>query len=68
MISWTAMIGAYPKSGDGNEAFRLFLQMQQQGMKPDAVTYMSLLNPNASVGSVEWVKEVRRQAVKSGLD
>ena len=68
VISWTVMIGAYAESGHGDEAFETFLRMQQEGLKPDAITYLSLLNPCASPGALEWVKEVHTQAIKGGLE
>ena len=63
------MIGVNVKSGDGNDSCRLFRQMQHEGVKPNEVTYMTLLNPNAIAGDfVEWVKGVHCESVKAGLD
>ena len=57
LISWTMMIGAYADSGHGEEAFETFLQMRQEGLEPDAITYMSILNPCASPWSVGMGQE-----------
>ena len=62
VITWNVMIGGLAEHGCGREAYELFLQMQQEGIKPDAVTYMSILNECSSTGAVEWVKEVHRHA------
>ncbi|KAG0592855.1 hypothetical protein KC19_1G285400 [Ceratodon purpureus] len=66
IISWTVMIGAYAQSGDGKEAYRLILEMEQDGFKPDAITYLSILNACASAGALEWVKKVHRHALDAG--
>ena len=68
VVSWSGMIGAYAECGHGEEAFETFLQMQQEGFAPNAITYLSILNPRASRGALEWVKEVHGQALKAGLD
>jgi pentatricopeptide repeat protein len=61
IIVWNVM------SGRGYEAFVLFLRIQQEGFVPDACTYTSILNQNASMGAVEWVKEVHSCASNSIL-
>lgn len=69
-ISWNVIISAYSQQGDGDEAFRLFLQMQQDGLTPDVFTYTYILKPCASstVGAAEWVKEVYAHALRAGLE
>ena len=68
VITWTVMIGAYAESGFGEEAYRIFLQMKREGFKPDAVTYVSILNTCASTRALEWVKEVHNHAVDAGFE
>ncbi|CAM6128519.1 unnamed protein product [Calypogeia fissa] len=68
VFTWTIMIGGLAKHGFGHEAYRLFLQMRQEGLEPDAITYMSILNASASAGALEWVKEVHGYATKAGLE
>ncbi|CAM6113259.1 unnamed protein product [Calypogeia fissa] len=66
LFTWNIMIGAYAERGRGVEAYRLFLQMRREGFEPDAFTYASILNASPSVFSLEWVKEVHRQAREAG--
>jgi pentatricopeptide repeat domain-containing protein 1 len=54
MISWNILIGGLTEHGCGREAFELFLQMQQEGIKPDTFTHASILNSCASGGALEW--------------
>lgn len=44
VITWNIMIGAYAESDCGVEAFQLFLQMIREGLKPDPIIYVSILN------------------------
>ena len=66
IITWTVMIGAYAGSGRGVEAYELYLKMKEEGFQPNAVTYMSLLNDRASIGALEWVKDVHRHILEEG--
>ncbi|KAG0598383.1 hypothetical protein M758_12G068300 [Ceratodon purpureus] len=68
VITWNIMIGAYAESGRGVEAYDLYLQMKRKGNKPDAVTYVSILNACASAGAFEWVKEIHSHALSEGLE
>ncbi|XP_065869238.1 pentatricopeptide repeat-containing protein At3g20730-like [Euphorbia lathyris] len=43
VISWTSLITGYGKNGYGHEAIALFKKMECEGLKPNAVTFLSLL-------------------------
>lgn len=62
------MIKAYADSGCGEEAYRLFLQMEKEGVKPNAITFLSILNACASTWALQWVKENHRHAPEAGLE
>ena len=68
VITWTGMIGAYAGSGRGVEAYDLYLKMREEGFQPNAVTYVSLLNDCASIGALEWVKDVHRHILEGGYE
>ncbi|KAG0569542.1 hypothetical protein KC19_6G098400 [Ceratodon purpureus] len=68
VFSWNVMISAYAESGCGEEAYRLFLQMQREGCAPNAITFISILNACASLGALEWVKEVHRHILDADLE
>ena len=68
VVTWNVMIGGLAEHGCGHEAYELFLQMQREGFKPNAITYMSILNACASAGALEWVKEVHRHAREAGFE
>ncbi|CAM6128797.1 unnamed protein product [Calypogeia fissa] len=68
VITWTVMIGGLAQHGCGHEAYLLLLQMSGEGFKPDAVTYMTILNASASAGALEWVKKIHGHANIAGLE
>ncbi|XP_030529547.1 pentatricopeptide repeat-containing protein At3g20730 [Rhodamnia argentea] len=43
VISWTSLIAAYGRHGFGDEAVALYRQMENKGLKPNDVTFLSLL-------------------------
>ncbi|KAK3416198.1 hypothetical protein EUGRSUZ_H02049 [Eucalyptus grandis] len=43
VISWTSLIASYGRHGFGNEAVALYRQMESKGLKPNDVTFLSLL-------------------------
>ncbi|KAH7440346.1 hypothetical protein KP509_04G103400 [Ceratopteris richardii] len=57
VISWTAMLDAYALHGRGKEALEIFRRMQQDGGKPDGVTYVSLLTACSHAGLIREARE-----------
>jgi pentatricopeptide repeat protein len=68
IVTWNIMIGAMAANGRGMEAYELFVQMKSEGLQPNAVTYVNILNPTSASGAVDWVRKVHGHAVKVGLD
>lgn len=52
-VSWTVMITGYGINGFGREAINLFDEMQGEGLKPDAFTYVGILLACCHAGLVE---------------
>ncbi|XP_020109972.1 pentatricopeptide repeat-containing protein At3g20730 [Ananas comosus] len=44
VISWTSLIAAYGKHGIGEDAITLFIKMENEGVKPNDVTFLSILS------------------------
>eukprot|EP01018_Ginkgo_biloba_P012014 Gb_13369 [translate_table: standard] len=57
-VSWTGMISGYAQNGLGDEALKLFSQMQQVCIKPDQVTFASVLSACVSSGSVKDARQL----------
>jgi pentatricopeptide repeat protein len=47
------MILGYANCGEGDKALQLFQQMQQEGVQPNTVTFLGLLNACASRVALE---------------
>eukprot|EP01018_Ginkgo_biloba_P034077 Gb_04446 [translate_table: standard] len=53
VISWSAMIAGYGLHGLGQEAIALFSQMQRTSLKPNHVTFTSVLSACSHAGLVD---------------
>ncbi|KAJ4824212.1 Pentatricopeptide repeat-containing protein [Turnera subulata] len=53
IVSWTSMIAALAMHGYGNEAIELFRKMEESGITPDGITFISLLYACSHTGLVE---------------
>lgn len=67
VVSWNALIAAYAKHGYGEEALKLFDQMQFEGITPDAVTILCSLKACGSVGAIERGKEIHAEIERKSL-
>eukprot|EP01018_Ginkgo_biloba_P030326 Gb_08619 [translate_table: standard] len=52
-VSWTAMIAAYGMHGHGDDALRIFYQMQHAGLKPDPITFVGVLSACSHAGLLD---------------
>lgn len=68
VVSWTTMIGGYVQAGHGEEALRLYQKMQQEGIKPDKVTFVNLLKWCASIAALEEGKQIHTKVVENKLE
>ncbi len=67
LISWTAMIAVYVQNGEGREALKLFERMQQEGMKPDNVTFVNALGACANIAALAQGKQIHSQIINGGV-
>lgn len=52
IVSWSSLITAYAHQGKGEEAFNLLLKLKGAGVKPDDVTFVSLLSACSHAGLI----------------
>ncbi len=64
-VTWNSMIFGHVKCGEGEKALELFQQMQLDGMQPDPVTFVGMLNACASVAALEEGRCVNEQIIQS---
>ncbi|CAM6065005.1 unnamed protein product [Sphagnum tenellum] len=52
VVSWTVMIDALSQHGCGEEALELFGKMKEEGVQPDAITFIGVLSACSHAGLV----------------
>ncbi|CAM6042113.1 unnamed protein product, partial [Sphagnum compactum] len=68
VVSWNVMILAHMNCGQGQEALELFWQMQQEGVQPNPVTFVAVLNACASIVAIEEGRRAHEQIIHSGCE
>ncbi|CAK9264941.1 unnamed protein product [Sphagnum jensenii] len=68
VVCWTAMIFGHVKYGEGHKALDLFHQMQEEGVQPDAVTFVGVLNACASIMALEEGRYAHEQIIQNGCE
>ncbi|KAJ3708836.1 hypothetical protein LUZ61_012541 [Rhynchospora tenuis] len=53
IVSWNALICAYAQNGKGKKAIEMFERMVTLGLKPESVSFLSVLNACSHSGLVE---------------
>ncbi|XP_057858441.1 pentatricopeptide repeat-containing protein At4g18520, chloroplastic [Cryptomeria japonica] len=66
-VSWSAMIAGYAENGFGEEALELFREMREEGMKPNHITFVSVLQACREVGDLEAGMQIHGWIVKNGF-
>ncbi|KAK0605136.1 hypothetical protein LWI29_023120 [Acer saccharum] len=67
VVSWGVMINGFGLHGDGEATLDLFVQMQLSGVRPDAITYLSVLSACSHTGLVEQRRRVFKSMVEDGI-
>ncbi|XP_065879156.1 pentatricopeptide repeat-containing protein At5g04780, mitochondrial-like [Euphorbia lathyris] len=67
LVAFTSMITGYSQDGQGEEALKLYLQMQDKGIKPDSFLCSSLLNACANLSAYEQGKQIHVHILKFGF-
>ncbi len=56
------------KSGQAQKALELYREMQWEGVRPNALTFVGVLNACASIAALEEGKCAHEQIIQSGLE
>ncbi|XP_047941038.1 putative pentatricopeptide repeat-containing protein At3g13770, mitochondrial [Salvia hispanica] len=68
VVSWTAMISGYTKSGFYNEALHLVLEMLRSGTNPNEFTFATVVNLCTSASQFECGRQIHSLIVKSPFE
>lgn len=66
-FAWTAIISAYARHGDCESVIRLFKEMEKEGIKPDEITFLSVLSACSRKGMVDIGQELFDSMVEEYL-
>ncbi len=67
IIAWNAIILGHLACGQAQKVLALSRQMQREGVKPNCVTVMGILNACASIGALKEGQRVHEQIIQCGL-
>ncbi|GAB2276643.1 hypothetical protein Dimus_011361 [Dionaea muscipula] len=68
LVSWSALIAASVQCDYPDEALRLFREMVNEKLKPNAVTLISILPACSELSCLRLGKSIHCYAVKGGID
>ncbi|XP_057445827.1 pentatricopeptide repeat-containing protein At4g13650 isoform X2 [Lotus japonicus] len=67
VVLWNMMLVAYGQLDNLNESFKIFAQMQIDGILPNQFTYPSILRTCTSFGALDLGEQIHTQVVKTGF-
>ncbi|KAI5057915.1 hypothetical protein GOP47_0027930 [Adiantum capillus-veneris] len=67
VVTWNALISGYAQNGHGDEALSCFSQMQNEGVSPSEVTFISALNACGILGATRKGEEIHLEVEREGL-
>lgn len=68
IVSWTSMIAALAMHGYGAEAIRLFHKMEDSRIRPDGITFISILYACSHAGLIEEGNRCFSKMIDSGIE
>jgi pentatricopeptide repeat protein len=68
VVSWNTMILGYVKCGKGPRALELYEQMQSEGVDPNHVTFVRVVNACASIMALNEGRRIHEQIVQNGFE
>jgi pentatricopeptide repeat protein len=68
IFHWNAWLARYAKTGQYEKIRQLFQQMQQEGIPPDSLTFVQVLNAHANLQAHEEGRQVHKQVTPSGWE
>jgi pentatricopeptide repeat protein len=63
IVSWSALIAGYAQRGEGHSALNCFEQMQSEGIRANAVTFICILKACGSVGAIDTGEKIHEEII-----
>ncbi|XP_031103274.1 pentatricopeptide repeat-containing protein At4g21065-like isoform X2 [Ipomoea triloba] len=67
VVTWTVMIGAFTDCGDPYEALVLFDQMREEGVLPDKVAMVNVVNACAKLGAMQKARLIHEYILRNNF-
>ncbi|KAM3740444.1 hypothetical protein ACB098_08G099400 [Castanea mollissima] len=67
-VSWNVMISGYVTVGNYFNALGIFYEMKEAGIKPDAISYASVLPACSQLAALEQGKDIHNHVIESKLE
>ncbi|XP_073002802.1 putative pentatricopeptide repeat-containing protein At5g08490 [Typha latifolia] len=68
LTTWNLMVQVYAQNENTGRAFSLFFELQQEGIKPDAVSLTCILPACIQLTSIHLVRQCHGYALRSSLE
>lgn len=68
MVSWTTMISRYSQQCCSKQILEVFQQMQKEGVEPDEVMFMNILNACVGSAVLKEGKKICALVVRAGFE
>ncbi|KAI5071883.1 hypothetical protein GOP47_0014134 [Adiantum capillus-veneris] len=68
VVSWTTLIAGYAEHGQGEKALKCFEQMRQEGVHPNAITFLCSLKACGIAKASDKGRELHEEIAQSGLE
>ncbi|EFJ30971.1 hypothetical protein SELMODRAFT_169299 [Selaginella moellendorffii] len=66
IVSWSSMIAAFAQSGQAKSAIQLLMLMDLEGVRPNNVTFVNVLEAVTSLKAFQYGKEIHARIVQAG--
>lgn len=67
VVCWNAMLAAYARGDDSQQALQFYCQMLAERTEPDEVTFLSILEVCANNGATATLERVHQSIVEAGI-
>ena len=67
VFTWTTLIAGYATHGPQENAFKLFSKMEEENVKPDSVTFLSVIKACAKLKNLDCGKRLHVMIIKSEI-
>ncbi|KAI8524312.1 hypothetical protein RHMOL_Rhmol13G0140700 [Rhododendron molle] len=68
VVSWTSLLSGYSRNGLVDQAIETFFHMQAEGIKPNPLTFATVLGALADDGAVKKGIQVHCMVIKNGFE